>query len=95
MATKLSDAVVDSLTVNHCVGLNRRGLSPHTNWYCIRDVPPTEDTRCEYCRKHIERMPLVTMMVAHRWDQGRINCDTDKDPYLTCLEWHGFQGDPV
>ena len=78
------------LTYAACVGNRNFNSYKTTNWYGDLNIPISKDTRCEYCKKHIEALGSNT------WYEiiprtNNITCDSINDPYLSMMEAGPFR----
>ncbi len=78
------------LTPKTCVGKKNYAVAKDTNWYGFNALPIAEDTRCEYCYRHLRMLGAQGNMfeVAH---YTHIDCDSMTDPVLSMLEVDGFR----
>lgn len=79
------------LTLDHCVGKDNYEDSPKTNWYGFNTVPISEDTRCEYCYRHMKEIDPYMSMFPIGQSPSQIDCDTILHPVLSMLEVNNFR----
>lgn len=84
----------DQLTLDYCIGKGNDGESYKTNWYGFDSVPVSQDTRCEYCYRHImmwRKIRPVSMFPIAQTSLG-VDCDNiRRDPDLTTLKFGEFE----
>jgi hypothetical protein len=83
------------LTHNKCVGKTQYHLSNKTNWYTFNDTATSEDTRCEYCYRHmlarannLDDSFIDMIAIINEFD--RIDCDSINDPKISMVDSKGF-----
>lgn len=78
------------LTLDHCIG-KYNYVGSETNWYGFNQIPINEDTRCEYCYRHMKEVDPSMHMFPIVWKSAMIDCDTILHPVLSMLELDGFR----
>ena len=81
-----------SLTLNRCVGKKNYHLSRSTNWYGVQGVPVYNDTRCEYCAKHMGILDHKDKRPLYPYDSeyGNIDCDSLDDHFVSGMKYKDF-----
>lgn len=79
------------LTLDHCIGKENYADSSKTNWYGFNPIPISEDTRCEYCYRHMKEIDPYGSIFPLVQTSPRIDCDTILHPVLSMLESDGFR----
>ncbi len=78
------------LTLASCPGRYDFSSYCKTNWYGDFNIPISKDTRCEYCKKHMEAFGNDGWYeILPRAE--KITCDSIDDPFLTMMEAAGFR----
>jgi hypothetical protein len=89
-----STVAVDNqaLTLNRCVGKKNYHLSKNTNWYGLQGVPVYDDTRCEYCVRHMSRLNLRYGRQPFPYDSehNSIDCDSLSDYAVSGMRYKDF-----
>lgn len=80
---------MSKFTLARCIGKKSHHLQDDTNWYGIRSKSVLDDTRCEYCKQHIDALG-IDYGFHQLYKYSNIDCDSINDLTVSGMTYNGF-----